>query len=107
MTRPQYLFPDGARFGQHNLVLHARGRRHTVSGFAGPLSIKTVISGVVSWKAGGRELVVDQGSFLVLNEGEEYSMDVDAVRPVETACAFFRSGFVEAHAQDATTPVET
>ena len=66
--RPQYLFPAGARFGPDNLVLHARGRRHSVSGFAGPLSIKTVLSGVVSWNVGGRELVVDPASFLVLND---------------------------------------
>lgn len=105
--RPQYLFPAGARFGPDNLVLHARGRRHSVSGFAGPLSIKTVLSGVVSWNVGGRELVVDPASFLVLNAGEKYSMEIDSPRAVETACAFFRGGFVEGYAQDATTPVES
>jgi AraC-like DNA-binding protein len=104
--RPQFLFPSGARFGDDNLILHAQARRHTVTDFAGPLSIKTVTRGVTSWRAGGRELTVDPSSFLVLNEGEKYSMDIDALRPVETACAFFRRGFVESCAQDATTPVE-
>jgi len=65
-----------------------------------------VVRGVVSWKVGGLELVVDPASFLVLNEGERYSMDMDEPRPVETACAFFRGGFVEEHAQDVMTPVE-
>jgi AraC-like DNA-binding protein len=105
-SRPQYLFPDGAHFGRDNLVLHARARRHAVNAFAGPLSIKTVISGVVSWKAAGRDLSVDPASFLVLNAGETYSMDINATRAVETACVFFRDGFVETHALDATTPVE-
>jgi AraC-like DNA-binding protein len=105
-NRPRYLFPDGAQFGHDNLVLHARARQHSISAFAGPLSIKTVVNGVVSWRVAGRDLAVDQGSFLVLNAGEEYSMDVNAPRPVETACIFFRSGFVEAHALDATTSVE-
>ena len=105
--RPQYLFPSGAQFNQDNLVLHARSSRHSVSGFRGPLSIKTVLRGVVSWNAGGRELVVDPASFLVLNAGEKYSMEIDSARPVETACIFFRGGFVEGCALDATTPVET
>jgi len=104
--RPQYLFPTGAQFGRDNLVLHARARQHRVDGFAGPLSIKTVVRGVVNWNAGGRDLAVDPASFLVLNAGEEYSMDLDAPHPVETACVFFRHGFVERHVLDATTPVE-
>ena len=103
---PRYLFPAGAQFSRDNLVLHAHGRRHKIEGFAGPLSIKTVIDGIVTWRTGGRDLAVDQASFLVLNDGEEYSMHVNETHPIETACAFFRSGFVEAHAQDATTPLE-
>src|SRR5262245_35513676 len=103
-ARP-YLFPQGSQFGVDNLVLHAHGRRHQVTNFAGPLSIKTVVRGAVSWVVGGRELVVDPGSFLVLGDGEKYSMDLDAATPMETACIFFRKGFVEANAQDASTPV--
>jgi AraC-like DNA-binding protein len=105
--QPQFLFPANASFGAGNLILHARSRHHTVSDFAGPLSIKTVMDGEVSWKVGGRDLVVDHGSFLVLGEGERYSMAIDAPRMVETACAFFRSGFVEEIALDATTSVHS
>jgi hypothetical protein len=105
-TQPQFLFPDGARFNNDNLMLHARGRRHRVADFAGPLSIKTVVNGSVTWKVGGRDLAVDPSTFLVLGDGEKYSMDMDLPRPVETACAFFRRGFVEGIAQDVTTPVE-
>ena len=103
---PQYLFPGGSRFVRDNLILHARGRRHTVEDFAGPLSIKTVIDGEVGWILDGCRLVVDSGSFLVLNDGQKYSMDMDASRPMETCCAFFQRGFVEQVAQDATSPVQ-
>ena len=106
LAAPQYLFPSGAKFGADNIVLHAKAKRHRTTEFAGPLSIKTVIRGEVAWKVGRRELLVDQTSFLVLGPGEKYSLDIDSTRPIETACAFFRDGFVESIVLDATTPVE-
>ena len=102
----QYIFPDGARLGETNLVLHGRAQRHVVRDFAGPLSIKSVMDGQVCWIVDGRRLLVDEGSFLVLNDGQKYSMDVDAPRVIETCCAFFQQGFVEQVAQDVTSPVE-
>ncbi len=106
-VRPaQYLFPDGAQFGLDNLVLHAVGKRHVVNEFPGPLSIKSVIDGQVTWIVEGRNLVVDRDSFLVLNDGQRYSMNLDVPRPMETCCAFFSHGFVEQVAQDATTPLQ-
>jgi hypothetical protein len=68
-VRRPYLFPIGSQVGVDNLVLHAVGRRHKVSDFPGPLSIKTVVRGAVSWIVGGREPVVDPISFL-LGDGE-------------------------------------
>jgi AraC-like DNA-binding protein len=106
-ARPvQFLFPNGARLGEDNVILHAQARRHQVTEFAGPLSIKTVLSGAVTWTVGGHALVVDPTSFLVLGDGERYSMQMDEPRPMETACAFFRRGFVEEMAQDATTRLD-
>jgi AraC family transcriptional regulator len=104
--QPQYLFPSGARFGGDNLVLHATGRRHVVQGFSGPLSIKSVIRGEVDWIVDGRHLRVDSNTFLLLEDGQRYSMDVDSIRPVETCCVFFQHGFVETVAHDATTPLK-
>jgi AraC-like DNA-binding protein len=104
--RAPYLFPEGSRIGADNVVLHARATRHQVSGFAGPLSIKTVLRGEVSWIVGSRELLVDSSSFLILSAGEIYSMDLRAPAPVETCCAFFAAGFVERVALDSTTPLQ-
>jgi len=100
------LFPAKAQFGVDNFVLHGVARRHTVKDFSGPLSIKSVIRGTVTWTVDGRGLVVDPESFLVLNDGQKYSMDVDEPRPIETCVAFFSHGFVEGVAQDATTPLQ-
>jgi AraC-like DNA-binding protein len=79
-----------------NHLLHASARRHFVRDFAGPLSIKTVLRGKVSWLLNGRRLNVRPNEMLVLNEGQPYSLDIDEVEPVETRVAFFAPGFVEA-----------
>ena len=70
--------------GSVNSVLRARARRHEVRDFPWPLSIKSVVEGTVRWQTGGREIAVDERSFLVLNDGEPYSMHIDAVKPVAT-----------------------
>src|SRR5215813_8361243 len=106
-ARPQFLFPDGARLGADNVILHARSRRHSVSEFAGPLSIKTVVDGAATWTVGGCPLPVGRDAFLVLGDGQRYSLEIDTARPTETACAFFRGGFVEEMAQDISTGVES
>lgn len=109
MARPErapFLFPAEARLGVHNVILHAQAKRHRVDQYAGPLSIKTVVSGRVAWVVGQRELVVDQGSFLVIADGVRYSMNIDELKPVETCCAFFAPGYVERIALDVTSPVE-
>jgi AraC-like DNA-binding protein len=84
-----------APLGVRNAVLSASARRHSVADFPGPLSIKTVTRGMVTWRTGRRELVVDRDSFLVLHAGEPYSMNIDAREPVSTLCVFFAPGFVE------------
>jgi AraC-like DNA-binding protein len=100
-----YLFPNHAQFHADNLVLHARARQHVVTNFAGPSSIKAVVRGEVAWSVGGRELLVDENSFLFLSAGEPYSMNIQASRPVETCCAFFRGGYVEDVLSDMTSPL--
>jgi AraC-like DNA-binding protein len=102
-----YLFPLGTRLGEHNLVLHATARRHSIDSYAGPLSIKTVLRGRVTWVVAGRDLIVDLSSFLVLAAGERYSMKIDEPKPVETCCAFFAKGFLEQIAADLTSPLQT
>jgi AraC family transcriptional regulator len=102
-----YLFPHQARLGEDNVVLHARARQHRVEGFAGPVSVKTVLEGTVAWHVSGRDLVVDPASFLILGAGEKYSMRIDEWRPVETCCAFFAPGFFERTVLDATSSLAT
>lgn len=87
--------PPAAPLGSENCVLAAKSRRHSVREFPGPLSIKTVTSGRVAWRMGRRDVWVDESTFLILNDGEPYSMEIDAADPVTTCCVFFKTGFVE------------
>lgn len=84
-----------AILGRHNLILRASARAHHVKDFPGPLSIKTVVQGRADWRRDRRSLKVSQDAFLVLCDGEPYSLDIEAREPVHTCCAFFANGFVE------------
>ncbi len=87
--------PPAHQFGRVNAILNARGRRHYESEFAGPLSIKSVVRGSATWETRDGRYELTPGSVLLLNDGEEYSITVDALQPVETFCIFFERGFVE------------
>ncbi|MBL8227748.1 MAG: helix-turn-helix transcriptional regulator [Bryobacterales bacterium] len=84
-----------ADLGAANTVLRATGRRHFVNDFPGPLSVKAVMDGSVTWSTEDGEFVVNEASLLVLNEGQPYSMRIDEPCPVRTCCLFFERGYVE------------
>ena len=87
--------PRASAFGRVNAILNARSARHHEPRFAGPLSVKAVISGSATWETRDGRYELVPGSLLLLNDGEEYSVTVDALQPVETFCFFFQRGFVE------------
>jgi AraC-like DNA-binding protein len=96
--------PPTAPPGTHHWILWGRGRRHHVAGFAGPFSIKAVVRGSGVWETAAGRFVVDPASYLVLNEGQTYTITVDARDPVETFCVFFRRGFMAEAARALAVP---
>lgn len=96
--------PPPGTLGRANVLLSARARRHEMHAFTGPLSIKSVIHGAATWETRDGRFELVPGATLVLNDGEEYSIRVDALQPVETFCVFFARGFVEDAFRAATTP---
>lgn len=89
--------------GRHNLILRASARAHHVKDYPGPLSIKTVVQGRADWRHDRRSHAVAQDSFLVLSDGEPYSLDIEAREPAHTCCVFFAKGFVESVHQSMTS----
>jgi len=85
--------PPAAPLGQSNAVLHAIARRHAWSG-VGPLSIKTFSGGTARYTTGaGGQYAVDDRSYLLLNQGQPYAIDIESDTPVESFCVFFAPGF--------------
>jgi AraC family transcriptional regulator len=88
--------PAASRLGAENAVLWGRGNReYYVHDFPGPLSIKAVLRGQAEWRTGKSRFEIDAGSFVILNDGQPYSMTIEPGPPVETFCVFFERGFVE------------
>jgi AraC family transcriptional regulator len=75
-------------------ILHERGRQYYWKG-KGQLSIKTFSGGRAQYQVGSGHHAVDESSYLVLNEGQTYSINLESRQPVESFCVFFAAGFVE------------
>jgi AraC-like DNA-binding protein len=96
--------PPPALLGKVNAIVGGRARRYEAENVAGPLSIKCVVEGVAAWETASGRFEIGPAGWLVLNDGEEYTITVDSRHPVETFCVFFRRGFVEEAHRSATTP---
>jgi AraC family transcriptional regulator len=75
-------------------ILHERAREYHWSG-VGNLSIKTFFTGRAEYKVGCGYHAVDERSYLVLNEGQQYTININSRKEVESFCLFFAPGFAE------------
>jgi AraC family transcriptional regulator len=92
--------PPARDLGTRNAVLWGRGRSsYHVHNFTGPLSIKAVLKGEARWTTSAGIARVDSTSLLVVNDGENYSIDIDEPKPVETFCVFFERGWLSPAAE--------
>jgi AraC-like DNA-binding protein len=68
-------------------ILHAVARRHSWEG-EGWLSIKTFRGGRAHYSVGAAHHAVDDDSYLILNHGRKYSIEIDLPNPLESFCVF-------------------
>lgn len=87
--------PQAHALGSENAILTGTNRHYYVPDFEGCLSVKTVVSGSALWGISGREFIVHENSYLVLNDRQHYTMTIESARPATTFCLFFKTGFVE------------
>ena len=98
--------PPSDELGRVNAIVGGKGRRYFVPKFAAPLSIKAVLSGTARWTTEAGSFEIGPSSCLILNDDEEYSIEIDSLQTVETFCIFFSRGFVQEAYRDAVTASE-
>ena len=98
--------PPGRALGTRNAIMSGRSVPYIVEKFPGPLSIKWMPSGWGTWQTRAGNYRVDASVYLVLNQGQEYSLTIDLDEPRETFCPFFGAGFVE-HTQRSLATADT
>jgi len=87
--------PPAAQLGQHNVVFAGSGTRHDTGVVQGWLSIKTMIAGSAVWETAERRWVVDEDSYLILNDGHPYRLRFESGAPAATFVLFFERGLAE------------
>jgi AraC-like DNA-binding protein len=82
-----------SRFTPELVILTATSRWHYHNHLTGQLSIKTMSNGrAVYHIAGGRKIVVDDSGYLILNDLQPYTIEIDSPAPVTSFCIFFPEG---------------
>jgi AraC family transcriptional regulator len=97
------LNPRGGELSGCCAVLNGHGTRYEISGYRTTLSIKSVVRGAARYHTPQGRYLVTPDSFLILNDGQRYSLEFEGHGRVqtETLCPFFQPGFVEqASAED-------
>src|SRR5262245_17969153 len=105
MTDFQFrLNPPVQELVRCSAVLRGVARYYCVEQYRTTLSLKSVRSGAALYVTRqGRHLVTDD-TFLILNQGQEYSLEFQGAVATETLCPFFQRGFLEHVADSLATP---
>jgi len=61
----------------------------------GWLSIKSFRGGTAFYNAGQGYFAVDDDHYLVLNQGQRYSINIESDQPVNSFCVFFDAGLAQ------------
>jgi AraC family transcriptional regulator len=92
--------------GEGSFVLSESAREYHWSG-EGQLSIKSFSGGRALYDTGRGRFAVDDGSYLVLNAGQPYTIAIDEPAPVASFCVFFARSLAADAARTATSTAST
>jgi AraC-like DNA-binding protein len=84
-----------ARWGKENAVLFGVAREAEYLPVAHPLSVKMAWGGREVYRLRRRDVHVRAGTYLVLDEGEEYGSRLSGERPMTSYSFFFRRGLAD------------
>src|SRR5262245_24442613 len=89
------LNPPAREIATCSTVLNGIATRYQVDGYRTTLSLKAVIRGAALYKTPHAQHLVTDDCFLLLNDGQEYSLEFKWPGITETLCLFFQPGFIE------------
>lgn len=72
-----------------------------------PLSLKCMLNGRALYKIDRAEFSVDDGGYLILNDGQPYSIEIASPTRVETFVLWFPPGWAEEVLRSSTLPAES
>jgi AraC-like DNA-binding protein len=84
-----------ARWGHENTILCGQARLAEYPKVMHPLSVKMAWGGREIYRLGRRDIHVREGSFLELNEGDEYGSLLNSERPATSFSIFLRRGLAD------------
>src|SRR3954470_8190242 len=89
------LNPPAREISQCSTVLNGVARNYHVESFRTTLCIKAVTRGAALYVTPQAKQLATEESFLVLNKGQDYSLEFQGPGSTETLCPFFQPGFME------------
>lgn len=89
------LHPTRTELPHCSAVLRGRGGPYVVPQYRTTLTVKAVVRGEAYYRTQHGHFCVTPEHFLVLNHGQEYSLDIEAGWGTETFCPFFQPGLLE------------
>ncbi|MFN7994667.1 MAG: AraC family transcriptional regulator [Bryobacteraceae bacterium] len=89
------LNPRAGELSTCSAVLNGRGLTYEVNDYRTTLSVKSVVRGSARYYTPEAQYLVTPDSFLILNEGQRYSLEFEGSAITETLCPFFQAGFLE------------
>ncbi|MGZ3581215.1 MAG: helix-turn-helix domain-containing protein [Ktedonobacterales bacterium] len=90
---------------QSSFILRDVSRQYYWQG-SGFLSIKSFFGGRALYSVGGGFCAVDDQSYLILNQGQSYTISIDSASPVESCCLFFSPRLAREVYHSLSTPVD-
>jgi len=90
-----HLNPRSLDLPRCSAVLNGHGMRYEVNDYLTTLSLKSVVRGAARYDTPQGHYLLTPDSFLILNDGQRYSLQFDSREETETLCPFFQPGFLE------------
>src|SRR5262249_54047987 len=98
------LNPPFGELPHCSALLNGIAQRYRVQQYRTTLSLKSVARGAALYVTRQGRHLVTEDAFLILNHGQEYSLEFQGPSTTETLALFFQRGFVEHVANSLATP---